>query len=155
MILRLRPVDTSNKSVGGKQHGFTLLEVLISMVIVALGLLGLAGLQAVSLKNGNTAYLRSQATLLSHDVVERMRVNRTVALAGTYNIAIGATAGGSGVAGTDLSEWKRNLSQSLPAGDGSVAVTGVGGAQGNVQITVQWDDDGDGTPTSFVMQTRL
>lgn len=137
-----------------KQRGFTMLEVLVSMVVIALGLLGYAGLQAASMKNANTAYLRSQATLLSHDMVERMRVNRAVALAGTYNIAIGASAGGGGVAGNDLNEWKRNLQQSLPAGDGAVVVMGVGGA-GTVQITIQWDDDGDGTPTSFVTQTLL
>ena len=148
----MRPVNMSHPE---KQRGFTMLEVLVSMIVIALGLLGYAGLQAASLKNGNTAYLRSQATMLSHDIVERMRVNRAVALVGTYNIAIGSTGGGSGVAGNDLSEWKRNLSQSLPAGDGAVSVSGVGGAQGNVQITIQWDDDGDGNPTEFFMQTRL
>jgi type IV pilus assembly protein PilV len=137
------------------QRGFTMLEVLISMIVIALGLLGFAGLQAVSLKNANTAYLRSQATMLSHDIVERMRVNRAVALTGSYNISIGSATGGGGIAGSDLAEWKTNLRQSLPAGDGGVAVTGVGGTEGNVQITIQWDDDGDGTPTSFVMQTRL
>lgn len=137
------------------QHGFTMLEVLISMIVIALGLLGYAGLQATSMKNSNTAYLRSQATILSHDIVERMRVNRTIALAGSYNVAIGSTGGGGGIAGDDISEWKRNLTQSLPAGDGMVVVTGVGASQGNVQITVQWDDDGDGTPTAFVMQSRL
>ena len=138
-----------------KQHGFTMLEVLISMIVIAIGLLGYAGLQAASLKNAHTAYLRSQATMLSYDIVERMRVNRAVAISGSYNVAIGSTGSGGGIVGSDLTEWKRNLSQSLPAGDGAVAVTGVGGTQGNVQITIQWDDDGDGTPTSFIMQTRL
>jgi type IV pilus assembly protein PilV len=144
-----------NMALSGRQRGFTMLEVLVSMIVIALGLLGYAGLQAASLKNGNTAYLRSQATMMSHDIVERMRVNRAAALAGTYNVAIGSTTGGGDVAAADLSEWKRNLRQSLPAGDGAVTVSGAGGAQGNVQITIQWDDDGDGVPTSFVMQTRL
>ena len=148
----MKPASTFNPA---GQRGFTLLEVLISMVVIALGLLGYAGLQAVSLKNANTAYLRSQATMLSHDIVERMRVNKAVALTGTYNIAIGSLTGGSGVAGNDLSEWKANLRQSLPAGDGAVVVSGVGASTGNVQITIQWDDDGDGTPTQFIMQTRL
>ncbi|HSP31767.1 MAG TPA: type IV pilus modification protein PilV, partial [Halomonas sp.] len=96
----MRPVSMS---LPKKQRGFTMLEVLVSMIVIAIGLLGYAGLQATSMKNGNTAYLRSQATMLSHDIVERMRVNRAVALTGTYNIAIGSTAGGSGVAGNDLS----------------------------------------------------
>ena len=144
-----------NLAFAGGQRGFTMLEVLISMIIIALGLLGYAGLQAVSLKNANTAYLRSQATMLSHDIVERMRVNRAVALTGSYNISIGSNTGGSGIAGSDLAEWKTNLRQSLPAGDGRVDVRGVGVAEGIVEIIIQWDDDGDGTPTSFVMQTHL
>lgn len=148
----MRPFMLSSRK---KQHGFTMLEVLVSMIVIALGLLGYAGLQAAALKNSNTAYLRSQATMLSHDIVERMRANRAVALAGNYNVAIGSAGGGGGVVGSDLTEWKRNLAQSLPAGDGAVAVAGVGAAQGQAQITIQWDDDGDGTPTSFIMQTRL
>ena len=143
-------------SLSKAQRGFTMLEVLVSMIVISLGLLGHAGLQATSLKNANTAYLRSQATILSHDIVERMRVNRTVALTGSYNVAIGSTGGGGGgIVGSDLTEWKRNLLQSLPAGDGAVVVSGVGASQGNVQVTIQWDDDGDGIPTSFIMQTRL
>lgn len=137
------------------QSGFTMLEVLVSMIVIALGLLGYAGLQAASLKNGHTAYLRSQATMLSHDIVERMRVNRTEAIAGSYNVAVGPPPGGGGVAGNDIAEWKNNLRQSLPAGDGSVTVFGAGAQQGNVQIVIQWDDDGDGLPTRFTTQTRL
>lgn len=146
---------TVEMSLSKTQRGFTMLEVLVSMIVISLGLLGHAGLQATSLKNANTAYLRSQATILSHDIVERMRVNRTVALTGSYNVAIGSAGSGGGIVGSDLTEWKRNLAQSLPVGDGSVAVTGVGASQGNVQVTIQWDDDGDGTPTSFIMQTHL
>lgn len=147
-------MKTANWSYAGKQRGFTLLEVLVSMIVIALGLLGYAGLQAASLKNGHTAYLRSQATMLSHDIVERMRVNRVAAIAGTYDVTIGATPGGGGIAGGDLAEWKRSLRQSLPAGDGAVSVSGVG-TPGEVLITIEWDDDGDGTPTQFFMQTHL
>ena len=137
------------------QHGFTMLEVLISMIVISIGLLGYAGLQAASLKNGHVAYLRSQATIQAHDIVERMRVNRTAAIAGDYNVAIGSSGGGSGVAGNDLTEWKRNLTQGLPSGDGAVTVTGVGAAQGNVEITIQWNEAGGGAPTTFVLQTHL
>ena len=137
------------------QRGFTLLEVLVSMIVIVLGLLGYAGLQATSIKNNHTAYLRSQATMLAHDIVERMRVNQAAAIAGSYNVSFGSTPGGGGVAGDDISEWKRNLSQSLPAGDGKVTVFGAGAQQGIVQIEVQWDDSGDGSLTNFTTQSRL
>ena len=59
-----------------KTHsGFTLIEVLISMLILAVGLLGLAGLQATGLRNNLSAYNRSQATQLAYDMADRMRAN--------------------------------------------------------------------------------
>ena len=69
--------------------GFTLIEVLIAMLVLAVGLLGLAGLQATSLKNNQSAYNRSQATQLAYDMADRMRAN--VAGVATYTNA-GAAA---------------------------------------------------------------
>ncbi len=57
--------------------GFTLIEVLIAMLVLAVGLLGLAGLQATSLRNNQSAYNRSQATQLAYDLADRMRANFT------------------------------------------------------------------------------
>ena len=62
--------------------GFTLLEVLVALVILSIGLLGLAGLQAASLRYNHSSYLRSQATLIAYDIVDRMRANRQEALNG-------------------------------------------------------------------------
>ena len=58
-----------------KNTGFTLIEVLIAMIILAVGLLGLAGLQATSLRNNQSAYNRSVATQLAYDIADRMRAN--------------------------------------------------------------------------------
>ena len=55
--------------------GFTLVEVLVAMVILAIGLLGLASLQAIALKDNQDAYLRSQANLLAYEMNDRMRAN--------------------------------------------------------------------------------
>jgi type IV pilus assembly protein PilV len=117
-------------------RGFTLLEVLVAMLVLSIGLLGLAGLMASSLKNSHSAYQRTQATWLAYDVLDRMRANRGVALAGGYNLGLGATPGGSGLAATDLGEWDAALTSTLPAGDGSIAVA----AGGAVTIIVQWND---------------
>ena len=57
------------------QHGFTMVEVLVTLVILAVGLLGLAGLQATSLRNTESAYQRSQAAILAYDMLDRMRAN--------------------------------------------------------------------------------
>ncbi|MCF6190051.1 MAG: type IV pilus modification protein PilV [Cocleimonas sp.] len=64
-----------NKHFNHKQHGFSLLEVLISMVIIAVGLLGLSGLQIASLKGTTNAHSRNVASLLVMELSERMRAN--------------------------------------------------------------------------------
>jgi len=56
--------------------GFTLIEVLVSMVILALGLLGLAALQGISLKNNQDAYLFSQANALAYEMSDRIKANK-------------------------------------------------------------------------------
>jgi len=74
-----------------RQMGFTLLEILIALIILSIGLLGLAGLQANSLKNNNSAYQRTQASLLANEMLDRIRANRQGLEAGAYD-AIDSTA---------------------------------------------------------------
>ena len=139
-------------------RGFTLLEVLVAVVVMSIGLLGLAGLMASSLKNWHSAYQRTQATWLAYDALDRMRANRPAALAGGYNLALGGTPGGSGVAASDLSDWSTALAGALPEGKGSIAVT-TGGA---ATVIVQWNDSrgthdssDDGSAQQFQVDTQL
>lgn len=132
--------------------GMTLIEVLVAVLILSIGLLGLAGLQTLSLRSNHSAYLRSQATILAYDIADRMRANRQSALSGWYNIELEeAASSDTSIAATDLKEWKAALSTVLPAGDGSITVN-----DGNVTIIVAWDDERDADNlTQFQMQTRL
>lgn len=68
-------------------EGFTLLEVLVTLVIMSLGLLGLAGLQLRSLQAGNDSFSRSQAMILAYDMADRMRANPQAAGNGDYLVA--------------------------------------------------------------------
>ena len=123
-----------------RQTGFSLLEVLVSIVVLSLGLLGFAGLQVASIKNSASAYQRSQATILAHDIIDRMRVNRIQAVSGSYNTTVGATPGaGASIAAQDLAEWKTRVGSALPAGDAAVNVD----ANGSVLVTIQWADKRD------------
>ncbi len=157
---------------GAPSKGFTLTEVLITVVIMAIGLLGLAGMQANSLKFNHSAYLRSQATNLAYDIVDRMRANRSAALAGAYDIAVGgALPTGTAIADTDLAQWKPALAAELPAGDGSVCrdVDGnlpCSGGGTYIIVSVQWDksrvrttvegiDEEGGDTEMFTMVSRL
>lgn len=118
-----------------RQQGFTLLEVLVAMVIVSIGLVGLAGLMMTSVKNNQSAFYRSQASWLAYDVVDRMRANRTQALSGLYNIAYQVAPAGSGMPFTDLTQWKQELATALPGGDGQITFP-----NGVATVVVRWDD---------------
>lgn len=77
----------------GRQGGFTLLEVLVALLVLSLGLLGLAGLQTMSLKFNTQSYQRTQATMLIDSMIDRMRANPDAVNSGVYNnIALGAVA---------------------------------------------------------------
>lgn len=121
-----------------EQKGFTLLEVLVTIIVLSIGLLGLAGLMATSLRNTHSAYQRTQAAWLAYDVIDRMRANSKDALANDYDITLGtATSSSSGLAAADINDWKTTLANALPAGDGSVTTFS---ATRRVIVVVQWDD---------------
>ncbi len=148
-----------------KNAGFTLIEVLIAMLVLAVGLLGLAGLQATSLRNNQSAYNRSQATQLAYDLADRMRANFYGKAAYTAILPSSATAKtnclpttlpASGcsyteMAENDLFEWNLAVTTTLPSGIGTLAVSA------NVYtISITWDDDRDGNDTNNPnFQTRF
>ncbi len=146
-----------------KQAGFSLLEVLITMLIVSFGLLGIAGLVITSLKNTQGSYARSQASLLANDIIDRMRANRAVASAtpSPYNLTLTADPAGAGVPLADLTQWRSALATSVPAGTGAV---NVDDASKKVTVTVQWNDSHatadaargvGGSAQQIVVETRL
>ena len=141
-----------------RMAGFTLLEVLVALVVLSIGLLGLSGLQTSSLRNNHAAFLRSQATLLKADIVDRMRANSDSAKAGDYDIAYNATAGevscvgtcsASDVADLDLFEWRAYVGR-LPGGESevvtdreTVVVDGVSVFVDVSEVKVRWADSRD------------
>ncbi|MFZ1642728.1 MAG: type IV pilus modification protein PilV [Candidatus Contendobacter sp.] len=144
--------------------GFTLLEVLVAVVVLSVGLLGLASLQVNGLQFNHSAYLRTQATLLAEELADRMRANRPgftannydnpsvnpVALVAACRTVAGCTA--AQMAQNDLAEWQRVLARVLPNGQGVVcrdvvpieaastpAAPSCGGGN-TYTIKIWWDD---------------
>ncbi len=120
-----------------REHGMTLVEALVALVVLSVGLLGVAGLQLSSLRNNHNAHLRSQATALTYDIMDRMRANRVAARAGEYNVALTGTISGATVAATDVNAWRAALAATLPGGNGAVDL--VAGTN-QVTITIEWSE---------------
>lgn len=145
-----------------KQKGFTLIEVLVTMVIVSLGLLGIAGIIANSLKVNQGAYTRSQASWLANDVIDRMRSNRVAAETSPSPYALAscgaAPAAPATVAQTDLKQWCDALVASLPSGTGTGSITVGAAPSRKVTVVVQWDDSrqaGGSSTQQFTVETVL
>jgi type IV pilus assembly protein PilV len=147
--------------------GFTLIEVLVSLVVLLVGLLGLAGLQLYNIKANYSAYLRTQASIAAYDILDQMRANKVQALDGDYDRAIPATvtetgctdnSSSSDIAEEDLDAWTDYLWGTLPNGCASVAVDGT---TSMATVVVQWNDnrgevDGAGKDTQqFTMTSQL
>jgi type IV pilus assembly protein PilV len=121
-----------------RDAGFTMLEVLIAILVIAIGLLGLAGLQAISLKQGQSAYYRSVATQLGYDMSDRMRGNLNGVLGNAYNrtgintdysTAVANCTTTAGCVAADLArndgfEWQQLVQTLLPGGEGIVCLDG-------------------------------
>lgn len=143
------------------QQGFTMVEVLVALVVLAIGLLGIAALYLNSLQSGRTAIYRTEAITLAADLADRIRMNRTAQAAyatlfadAPVAVPACATTGGcsdADLAATDLSNWKAAIAQLLPGGQGQVAVVPPVGAgePTSYVITIQWAEVGEATPVTF------
>ena len=67
-------------------RGFSLIEVMVAVLVLALGMLGVAAMQAVSLKNSQSSFERSQAVTETYSILDRMRANRPAAIIQEYNL---------------------------------------------------------------------
>ncbi len=148
----LNQVKALNIPSRKKQQGFTLLEVLVTVFVLAIGLLGLASLQAVGQRNNNVAYLRTQAILQAYDMSERMRANQVGIDNDDYdNITttipadpgcINAGCTPAQIAQYDAFTWNTTNANTLPSGEGTVTFNPL--PANSFSIVVNWDDDQDG-----------
>ena len=143
-----------------RQRAFSLIEVMVTLVVVSLAALGTAGLQTVAVRMNHNALLESQASTLAQDIIERIRANQ----GGNYTTGfdavnlienapfcagLAANCSGDDMAQHDLVDWKcalgfdaiqdvcqaRGIPGQLPDGDGSIAIAG-----NTYVITVRWYD---------------
>ncbi|RUR04062.1 type IV pilus modification protein PilV [Legionella sp. km772] len=141
------------------QKGISLLEVLVSVIIIAIGMLGIASMLLVSNQANNSSYMKQQAIQNVYNIFDKIRANSQAAVNGNYNISnIGSTGLPTAVttpavmcnaaactpaqlATYDTWTWLTKDLSRLPNGCGSIT-TAPSPVAGNttVTVTVQWDD---------------
>ncbi|MTI63735.1 type IV pilus modification protein PilV [Methylophaga sp.] len=138
------------------EQGFTLVEVMVAVLVLAIGLLGMAHLHVTSMKVNQSAEFRSQATTLAANMFDRMRANQQAAKNGDYALTLNTDppASPSNVAENDIAEWLTKLNNTLPQGDASIVCPAFAATTEFVcDITITWtemqENDALGT-TSYV-----
>ena len=134
-------MDTSRVS-----FGFSLIEVLISVVILAIGLLGIAALQVNAIRFNHSAQLRSMAVAQVGNIMDRMQANHAGLESGFYNSVSGIPSlpsctdcSASEIALIDVNEWNSLNATLLPSGQGSVLKNGD-----KYTIIIRWDNERTG-----------
>ena len=137
------PLNATRRS---RQRGASMIELLVSILIFAFGMLGLVGLQSRTLAYGQMSLYRSQATALTDDIMDRMRADRANAKTGNWDTALTNNAasitGTTTIAEKDLKEWKLEVEALLPGGRASIVRSTVGG-QPVITVTMEWNERGE------------
>ena len=157
-----------------RQHGFSLIEVMVTLAIVSVAALGMAGLQTVTLRSSTNALLESQAATLAQDLTERIRANPAGDYTTAYNMAanenmvgcegLEANCNANAMAQFDLLQWKcslgavainnactlRGIAGQLPNGDGLITV-----ADNIYTITIRWFDAAGNSNRTLVISTAI
>lgn len=156
-------MTSTQKSSARRESGFTLIEAMVALVVLSVGMIGVAALHGQGLSAGRTAQFRSVAINLGADMADRIRVNR---LGGASYQGPAANnncdpTGGGGVnctpaqmAAHDLFVWDQQLAAALPNGVGGV-VFNAGTTPPTYTITVQWDEVGQPMPVQYQIALQM
>ena len=139
--------------------GFSLIEVLVAVLVVAVGVLGVAGLQLVTMRTNTGSLMRTQANQYAYNIIDRMRANAAtdyqIAMAAAPPVAAvdcdAAVCSSGQMANFDRARWLADVA-TLPSGDASIVLDGS-----IVIVTLQWDDDNDiaNALATLVLRTQL
>ena len=129
-----------------RQRGLTLIESMISLLIISVGLLGIAALQITAMKQNAIALNHSQAVWIGYDMADRIRANvlqftnyAGIDTSNTYaQDCMSAACSNTQMVTADAAEWSTQI-QNLPAGRGIIA-----GDATRLDVSVMWDDEGTG-----------
>lgn len=147
----MRRTDSRSSAIAS-MRGVSLIEVLVSVVILGVGLLGVAAMQSLALRSGQSSLESSQAVIQTTSIIEAMRAN--VVNGASYNLSSMqcSVPNGGSQAQNDLRGWLMALKNTI--GGGATTCGQITGCPGACVITVQWDDQRAGGSTARQLVTR-
>lgn len=127
-----------------RSSGFTLLEALIALLVLSIGLLGLAGLQSTGSRLSYEAHARSITTLAASEIIEKIRsrtgkldrASRPGIIAQYEGVGLGACVAGESSIAADVGCWNQNIATQLPDGEGAI----TDNADGSFVVSISWYD---------------
>lgn len=154
----LPPASSRRRPLHRAQAGVGLIEVLVAVLILSLGVLGIAALQTRALSNNGSTMYQSMATVASYSILEAMRADRANALTGAYSgstiTASSCPAAGTSLAGYTLNQWCTNqLARYLPAVSTTTATITCTAANGSCTVLIQFDDSRAGGSATQQVRT--
>lgn len=138
-------------------RGFTLVEAMVALLVLSIGLLGIAALYVETLSASRSALLRTQAVTLASDLADRIRANRVPLNAYDCGDPCVASAALNTVAIADLTEWLGNIAAQLPGGTGQVAYVDDANPNTPVVYTIQvnWTEIGQAAAASYELRVEI
>jgi type IV pilus assembly protein PilV len=145
------------------QRGFTIVEALVALVVLAVGMLGIASLYVTTLRASGSATSRMQAINLATDLGDRSRANRTAQAAyagaaatdGTTCIGTGATCSAAQMAASDLFWWQASIQAALPGAPLGTVTVNTATVPTSYQIQVSWMEAGESIAQTFVLNMQI
>jgi type IV pilus assembly protein PilV len=142
-------------------RGVGLIEVLVSVLILGVGLLGIAAMQSLALRGGQGSLESSQAVMQATSIIEAMRANRANVASYVYDGlgACGTLPAGGTLAQNDIRSWVSSLKATIGSGVDDATTCGRIRALGGdrYDVTVQWNDEraGGGATRQITTETRI
>lgn len=136
--------------------GFTLVEVLIALVVLSIGMLGIAALYLESLRASRAALVRTEAVTLASDIADRIRANRNPLNAYDCGGTCDAGEGGNAIAIADLNAWRAAVAAQLPGGTTSITYAAAAANATNIYtVTIGWSEVGYTNPLTYVLRVEI
>jgi type IV pilus assembly protein PilV len=146
------------RGAGNRNRGFTLVEAMVALIVLSVGLLGIAALYVETLRANRTSLHRTEAVNMATDIADRMRSNRDPADAYVCPTSPCELPflGPDTIANADLTDWVTQVQTQLPGGTADVTFTaGTATTPAAYVVQIGWDEIGQANQATFQLRIEI